>query len=148
MSDTKQPDISAQVQLTWACDFQDGPLSGLCEVDGEVCWFDCIDEEVKGGPRNKHVVRTLQVYRLTEEQRDAEVKRHLCFVENVGRQFDYVQNRKLLNTGNIRPDRFWRKYHEKYPDHKNRMGVYDANEVIGIFYEKNLSKKKPSPTPA
>lgn len=143
--ESNYPDISAQVQLTWACDYEDGPLSGLCTIDGEVCWFDVVDWEVKSDKNTKDrpEVRLFQVYRLTPEQQDAETERHLCFVENVGRHFDYEQNRKLLNAGNIRPDRFWRKYFSKYPDHKKRMGVYDGNEVLGTFYEKKLSKKKP-----
>lgn len=149
MDDPTLPDISAQVNLIWACDFQEGPLSGLCEVDGQLCWFDCVDWASKGGSKKRFEVRTFQVYRLTPEQQDAERERHLCFIENVGRHFNYVQNRKLLNPDNIRPTRFWRKYTDKYPDHKmypehkSRIGVYDANEVIGIFYEKSLPKKKP-----
>lgn len=132
-------DLGNKVQLVWACDYAQGPLAGLCVVDDEVCWYDCVDEILEGA-RKKSLTRVYHVFRLTEEQRQAEVRRHVSFMEYCGKHFNFLKNRKLPTAVNQRPGRFAHRHTSVYPEN-NRQGVYDRNEVVGKFTDKIIKGK-------
>lgn len=69
---------SHPVELTFPVDWYDGPLSGLCCYQGDVCWFD-------GNPSADE----WKVYRLTQAERDIETANQQCFEELVGTHWSF-----------------------------------------------------------
>lgn len=69
----------AYPEILWIDNYWDGPLSGMCVVDGERCLFEMTDE-AGNDARN----RTYNVYRLSPERLALEEYWHAQFVQHVG----------------------------------------------------------------
>lgn len=66
------------VEVQWVNGYYDGPLSGVCKVDGQWLYFDCIN------PDQWH--RKYWLYELTEEEWDNERTKHASFEAHVSTQ--------------------------------------------------------------
>src|SRR6185437_8368811 len=69
--------------------YWDGPLSGMVQYGGEICWFNIItplDEEPTANPETDGFgePRTFALFRLTEAQVLEEQRWHALFMDKVG----------------------------------------------------------------
>lgn len=84
--------------------YWDGPLSGMCLVDGQKYFFECIEEWLDNNsyPEDDDDFeapwyRRYLLWRLTEEQLTSLEERHAKFQRMVGRHTDYDENGKRCN---------------------------------------------------
>lgn len=77
-----QPDL----ELLWHCNYWDGPLSGMARYNGEMVWFECINEEDYGD-------RQFGLYSLSTEDKAELYRQHELFREMVGHHCDHHPDR-------------------------------------------------------
>lgn len=138
-----------EIQLLWDDDYYDGPISGVCMVQGEKCYYRMFnfDEYVafQDGRIDDFTSFKYVIIALTKEQLVEEEKWHQLFREKVGLHTDYNEFGER-GSSKIRPpelrDEFYRRYKERaFPD-------YSKSPIIGWFEIKKVSelgwKKKTS----
>ncbi len=109
------------VRKLWHCDYWDGPLSGICIVDGRRLFFKCVSEDVS---RNREFV----LLQLSQEQLAEEIQWHELFREHVGTHTDYDENNKR-ETGKMKPQNRWDGFYVPY---KKRTPLdLSSCEIIG-----------------
>lgn len=97
------PLLSERPKILWYTNYYDGPLSGVCEVNGNPCWFEMVEELelYKNQKLNKihendesfedlpFHGRVFAVSHLTNEQWDNQLVRHKVFEEYVSKRTDH-----------------------------------------------------------
>lgn len=82
--------------------YYDGPLSGMCEVDGQKCYFEFLDQwsysnkwpEDDEDDFEPPWYRRFLIYRLSDEQLAAVEKRHEKFRRMVGKHSSYINGKR------------------------------------------------------
>lgn len=113
------------VKLIYHIDYWDGPLSGVCEINGRRLMFKCIHDY--------HDVpnwRIFKVFDLTPEEWADEDYRHKLFVENVGSHTSYDSNDSRIFEP-TQPQTQWDVYHKE--SKKIKTPNYDSKEILGYF---------------
>ncbi len=84
--------------------YWDGPLSGLCLIDGQKYWYECIEEWLDNNsyPEDDDDFespwyRRFLIWKLTDEQLAAIETRHAKFQRMVGMHTDYNEEGKRPN---------------------------------------------------
>jgi hypothetical protein len=128
----------SEVDILWADDYYDGPLSGMARYDNKLYWFDFFDE---GDDRHRH----FSLSSLTFEQRNEELQRQIynsvlsrdggawCSI-NVS-ELDAMRidfGLPLLDINN------WNEYKLRFPEQWSDLVNFDDygyrhNPVIGWF---------------
>lgn len=86
------------VKKLWHHGYWDGPTSGICEVNGQKCWFELIEEwhdkhdDYDDDDFSPPWYRRYLVHKLTEEQFSEIEKRHNKFRRMVGSHTDYDES--------------------------------------------------------
>jgi hypothetical protein len=112
--------------ILWVDGYWDGPLSGMCEVDGERLYFHMQDEA-----DDKRRTRTFNVYRLTDEQMADHDHRHAEFIKHVGTYWDYRPEVPKLPTG-YHPQSEHHKFYDVFKDVEDPVL---ADEQIVAWYD-------------
>lgn len=114
-----------QVKFIYHNGYWDGPLSGVCEVDGKRLYFSCVNDyhdDIDG--------RIYKVYDLTEEEWKEEEFWNKLFVENVGNHCYYDNGRR---TGTVKPQALHDNFY-KHPDYAKRRGWKEEEKpILGYF---------------
>lgn len=114
-------------RLIWIGNYYDGPISGMVEVDGNLCWAqmveNCYEEEPGCGWYRKYKVMKLDINQILDE-----VLRYALFVKYVSGHREEGWQFSLSNTQ--RPRSEWAGYYDEYPPAKY---VEPTGEVIGWF---------------
>lgn len=113
----------SEVRMLWHAGYWDGPLSGMCMVDGQHYWFQCAFESY----RDRH--RKFWLLELPPDDLAAELERHELFRECVGRHHDYVNNRRVCY---YTPTGREKEYHDRYPS--SREDNWRGNKWRGIWW--------------
>ena len=101
------PLVTEEPRFEWAVDFYDGPLSGVCDLDGDVLWFQVYADDrlfaiEDAAPETREALerlvgrvrppeegyRVCLLHRLRREELREEERWHRLFVRHVGGQFD------------------------------------------------------------
>lgn len=86
------------IKKLWHHGYWDGPRNGVCEVNGQKCWFELITEwhdkydDYDDDDFDAPWYRRFLVHRLTKEQYEALHVRHLKFQRMVGHHTDYDED--------------------------------------------------------
>lgn len=132
------------IKLLWHSGYWDGPISGVCEIDGKKFWFDQINGE-QGEIWIKHIdesfdpadedsfsydiTRIYRVYRLPDDVMNNVELNHDLFRKYVGHHTDYVDNKRTLG---MHPDCNWTAYKLECKPVDINPHVVDSN-CIGWF---------------
>lgn len=92
-----------KIKLLYHLGYWDGPLSGICEIDGEKLYFKCVEEWIDNNrypteaedPENEFEPpwwRRFLIVRLTEQQLERIESRHKKFQRMVGLHTDYRED--------------------------------------------------------
>lgn len=106
------------VKILYADSWWDGPLSGMCQYNGESLYFNYI-----GGD-------DLYLYiacRLTPDQLQSEAERHNDFVKYVGDHYCFTED----GSRNIKPPSEWHQFYDKYKD--DPVSYYDESKIVIWF---------------
>ena len=93
-----------EMKMLWHGNYWDGPLAGMCLIDSQKYWFECIEqyhdnnpypseEEYDAGWESPWYRRFL-VWKLTDEQLKVIEERHAKFQRMVGTHCDYDESGK------------------------------------------------------
>lgn len=74
------------MKFIWAASLYDGPMSGLCNISDEICWFKSEDDG--------QYPRIYYIYRLSEELLKTAKMRHYLFQKYYGMHCDYDESGK------------------------------------------------------
>jgi len=107
-------------------DYYDGPLDGICEINGKKHYFNSIDKPIYG------------VYELSDDEIQYEVYLHNLFSTYVGHHTDYFYNNQTNNYQRIlgsHPNSQWDTYKTLADDYRrdNPPQNYSKNKVVGWF---------------
>lgn len=121
-----------RVRLQWHVGFWDGPLNGMCDVDGiGRCWFQCQDMDA--------YERRFDLYRLTPELQAAEDERHALWREMVGDHCDYVDNRRPAHfSAKDHPN--WHDFYELPP--LDRSDFTNPERLVGWFRRSEVADRE------
>lgn len=125
----------SEVEYLWHVGYWDGPLSGICIYNDEVCWFQNFSEDFEptNNPEMLDRIRKFKIYRLSQEQLKFEYDKHACFQQHVGTHCDYDKNKERHVYGNVKPQSEWKKFYEIYkPETKVD---YSKNECLGWYQD-------------
>ena len=124
----------SSVCVQWSSGYYDGPLDGIAELDGKVCWFtiaeDLEDEDSYEG------CRRLWLIELTQEQIRFAIQMHEDFVLHVGDHFDHRDD-GLRKGGHPRPQSEWDGFYSKYSEDSMSLKALSSQKVLGWFYWPN-----------
>ena len=146
------------IKLLWHSGYWDGPISGMCEVDGKKHWFsqaEAVQDEVLGemyfqlfdkehNEEDYDRIRFYYVYALPEEIVTAITAEHDLFIQYVGAHTDYDEKNKREVGAGVKPEEEWRKYYDKrqaidvksHVIRENRIGWFDSNSIYYYGKEK------------
>ena len=140
---------SKDARKLWVAGYYDGPLSGMCLVDGEKCWFDHLvdypdehpefyDEDNDDTWADLPWGRRYLVWKLTPEQIENLEYNHSFFQKMVGTHMDCDENgnRKIgqVYSGDATPETL-KKYYKEVSPTLVRKSVAPATEdmIIGWY---------------
>ena len=123
-------------KFLWENDRYDGPLEGVCEVEGKKYYFLFHDDhwyKLSKEDMNKVMneelsllwTRSFYLADLSEEQWEKEIKRHEDFCKYVGTYCNYNENGCLLDSD---PKPEWQKFYDIYGEDERD---YDDYEIVG-----------------
>lgn len=136
-----------RLHILWESNRWDGPLCGMCLLDGEKCWFGCVGEELEKDPNYdppnededeedgdfiRH--RTFHVYRLTREQLEFQEHWHVLFRKYVGEHSDYDENGEYRQAISCLHPETHMLFFDGYNKVKDTFSV-EGNEVLATFEE-------------
>jgi hypothetical protein len=139
------PKLDAMKKL-WHAGYWDGPLSGMCSVDGQKCWFQCIEEwdEHNDYPEDEDEFeqpwyRRFLIYRLTEEQLLPTEAGHDKFCRMVGTHCNYdedgVTRGRFHYNDTVTPDTFEQYYKEAKENKEPQTDMTPVSDehIIGWY---------------
>ncbi len=143
----EQPDL----RMLWHNGYYDGPLSGMCKWDGKLYYFDVAydDEE-----ESELDYRKYNLYELTQEELEEELRTHRLFETNVGyhsnygdRYREYGDNDKPKWCPNFlykqwRKARFWKFYKWDSPRSKSHRFSTVDRQPVATFYECQFNRER------
>lgn len=96
-----------QVTPLWFCNFWDGPLSGVCVYQNQVCGFFCVD--IDSEPRK------FTIHRLSTAAMHEAFRQHEVFRRCVGTHTDYpgLPGNWKRDVGAVRPEAEWAGFYEQ-----------------------------------
>lgn len=121
------------VKKLWHHGYWDGPISGVCEYNGQKCWFEQIDEfhdkysDYDDDDFSAPWYRRYLVHKLTDEQFHEILVRHQKWQRMVGTHCDYDEEGKRASN-----------FH--YTDTITK-------ETVAQYYEESKKDKFPDITP-
>lgn len=130
----------------WHHSYWDGALNGVCEVNGEMCWFECIeeywdnhsapDETDQASDWEPPWYRRFLVHKLTEEQFLAVKARNDKFCQMVGTHSNYDENGKrsaFHYNENITPETVSRFFSESKSDVFPDIYPMSETDIVGWY---------------
>lgn len=131
----------------WHHSYWDGALSGVCEVNGDKCWFECIEEWLDNHsfPEDDDNFeppwyRRFLVHKLTNEQFLAVKARNDKFRQMVGNHTNYDESGKRSSfqyNDTITPETVNRFYEESKSDVFPDISPVSDKDIVG-WYESFL----------
>lgn len=131
-----------EMRKLWHSGYWDGPLSGMCLIDGQKCWFECIDE---WGNHNSYPeddeefeqpwYRRFLIWKLTDQQQTEIEKRHAKFQRMVGTHCDYDDEGHRGHfhyNDTVTPESFKQYYEEAKLEEKIDITPND-DQIIGWY---------------
>ena len=115
--------------LLWEDNRWDGPLSGMCELNGEKLYFNCADEAYSQTKRMYKRIRTFNLYMLPLEQLKAREAQHELFRQYVGEHCDYIDG-TTRNYCELKPYSDHGKFYEQRGDFS-----LNASWIVGTAIE-------------
>ena len=122
-----------KVKILWTSDWWDGPLKGMCEVDGEILWFNCTKEgeRIKTSDNDEEddewSPREFDLYRLTKSQMEFKMYWHGEFRKHVKDE-----------NGN-KPGPPWPLFYSRYDKVKDSFDLKQA-QLIGHFNDTEITE--------
>ena len=122
------------IRPLWHLYYWDGPISGVCLFNRQMCYFHEA-YELKDGHRRYFV------YYLSKEECLIQFEKHKCFQENVGKHTDYnALGKRILGCLPRETHHF---YYDRYPSAEYRKPTYD--KLVGTFTSEIFTKKGRKP---
>lgn len=138
----KLPQLPTMRKL-WHSNYWDGPLSGMCLIEGQKYWFECVEEWLDNNsyPEDDDDFETpwyrrFLIWKLTDEQQATIEARHAKFQRMVGTHCDYDENGHRGNfhyNDTITPETFKQFYEESKLE--SRMDITPTEDRILGWYE-------------
>lgn len=135
------------IKLLWHSNYWDGPISGVCEIDGEKFWFNQFPVSEDGELFVKHinesfdpndedsydydVVRFYKIYRLPQMTMNDITFNHELFRKYIGHHTDYVNNKRELGA-HANCQNNWETYKKEIRQFELKPFLIDSN-CIGWF---------------
>jgi hypothetical protein len=114
----------SKIRFLWDTNLWDGPLSGTCEYEGRMCYFDIREDR----DSHAHRRRSYNLYTLTTKEQRALTKQHELFRRVVGTHCDYPR-------GEVKPStNWWQEYYSVYPTGSGDPALTEER-LIGYFFE-------------
>lgn len=123
--------------------YWDGPLSGLCLIDGQRYWYECIEEWLDNNnyPEDDDDFqapwyRRFLIWKLTDEQQKYIDERHAKFQRMVGMHTDYDENGQrgyFHYNDTVTPETFKQFYEESKLE--KPLDITPTDEQILGWYE-------------
>lgn len=141
---------SKEVRKLWAAGYYDGPLSGMCLVNGDKCWFDHLadypdehpefyDEDNNDTWADLPWGRRYLVWKLTPEQIENLEYNYSIFQKMVGTHMDYDENgnRQVggVYSGDATPETLEKYYKEVSKTLVHLSTDTESEEMIIGWYE-------------
>jgi hypothetical protein len=118
--------IGQPVKFVYHNGYWDGPLSGVCEIEGRRLYFSCVNDY-----HDDIDCRIFKVYDLSNEEWVEEAFWNKLFVENVGDHCYYDASGR--RTGSVRPQALHDNFY-KHPDYPKRRGwKAEDKPILGYF---------------
>ena len=114
----EQPDLT----MIWHSNYYDGPLSGMAKFNDEYVWFDLLEEDHSGN-------RLFGLYRLSEDDLEAEQEHHKEFQEAVGYHCDHDPK---VNKPFVCKDK--KKFKAYYAKKREPRELSKPENLIGKYY--------------
>lgn len=137
------------VKLLWHNGYWDGPINGVCNVDGNKCWYERIEDwndknqyphedDLSYGDFSPPWNRRYLVHKLSKKQYETILARHLKFNSMVGGHCDYDEDGK--RTAFHYNDKITPATSNQYYQEQKREEPYDPSPesedlIIGWFEE-------------
>jgi hypothetical protein len=132
-----------EMKKLWHRAYWDGPLSGLCLVDNQKYWFECIEEWLDNNsyPENDDYdfeppwYRRFVIWKLTDKQLTVIEAQHAKFQRMVGTHTDYDENGNrgyFHYNETITPETFRQYYDEAKLETQLDITPSDA-QIIGWY---------------
>ncbi len=143
------------IKLLWHHAYYDGPISGVCEIEGKKFWFDQIagdsgelwvrhiDETTDitdDDSYNYDITRFYKIYQLPEQVMNDIIFNHEIFRTCVGHHTDYVNNRRELGC-HAGWEGTWEEFKAKQKTVDIKAHLIDSN-CIGWFDSNSRSRMK------
>jgi hypothetical protein len=135
-----------EMRKLWHSGYWDGPISGMCLIDGQKCWFDLIEEwsdnnhypsETDGVDADweQPWYRRYLVWKLTDEQQAEIERRHAKFQRMVGTHCDYDDSGSRGHfhyNDTVTPETFKQYYEESKLEQPMDLTPND-DQIIGWY---------------
>lgn len=125
------------MQKLWHSAYWDGPINGLCLVNGEKCWFDLVEswDDKNSYPEDDEDFeapwyRRFLIWKLLPEELVEVERRHAKFVRMVGNHCDYVDGkREYFKYTDLITKETVEKYYEE-AKYEKPLSLYPSEDRI------------------
>lgn len=141
----KFPKLTKMRKL-WHLNYWDGPLSGMCLIDGQKYWFDCIEQYHDNNPQmtdeefyagNEYPwYRKFLIWKLTDDQQAVIEARHAKFQRMVGTHTDYDENGQRSNfhyNDTVTPETLKQFYEESKLEKPFSIEPFSDAYILGWY---------------
>lgn len=126
--------MSSPVKFVYHNNYWDGPLSGVCEIDGRRFYFSCVHDY-----GDTPDCRIYKFFDLTEEEWKEETFWYNLFVENVGDHGTYDKDGK--RQGTVKPQALHDNFY-KHPDYDKRRAWKAEDKLAWGFFDRREMKAR------
>ena len=114
------------IRLRWHCSYYDGPIDGIAEYDGKLCWFLTFDAKFDECHQDTRYI----LYPLTSDEIKFELRRQSLFEKYVGTHttYDFDNCRNMWKS--LKPQEMWYNF---YNNKEPRLLDYTERRPIGWF---------------